>query len=149
MAARQKRHKQDQGPTTTTEEDRRGMQRWVNSFLYFWNVYEASACKRRRGCAGDPHACFERWWPVVPEAVKVEYRATIKAYAAGASAEEAVRAGQAEVERSAPQIAYVEAQLARLKARAPVAPTPARPREPDPPPPDPPSLGTPPRVRTL
>ena len=55
----------------------------------FWRVCRTRACARARQCAGDPHACFERWWPVMPEAFKVEYRALVTAFASGASKAEA------------------------------------------------------------
>ena len=57
--------------------------RWVNNYFHFWIACEDPACKRKEGCAGDPYACHQRWWPWTPERYKVRYRAYVKARAEG------------------------------------------------------------------
>ena len=75
--------------------------RKINTHFLFWTECEHRACGRARGCAGgDPDDCFKRWWPVVPEELKVEFRACVTGMGAkGMSYEEAVVYAQAEVAR--------------------------------------------------
>ena len=46
---------------------------------------------------GDPYACFQRYWPHVPEEAKVRYRAMIRAAQAGLGAREIAAAARAAV----------------------------------------------------
>jgi len=90
---------------------RDGVRRITNDYFEFWRLCGEKRCQRVSRCAGDSHACFERWWPVTPERHKVYFRAAIKAINAGAPSEQDVaRAAQAEVERAAEHIARIEAQ---------------------------------------
>lgn len=109
--------------------------RALNGLLRFWKVCDA-ACRRAGVCAGDPQACFGRFWPHVPEELKIFLRAGIQARLKKMSAAEAVRAADAEVERW----------------RALTAPAPAQPAQPGgsglpAPPPDSPAPQ--PRLRRL
>ena len=100
-------------------ERRRGEDiRAVNNVFHFWWVCPEKACKRTSRCAGDPRRCHERWWPVVPEGMKVEFRTFISASAKGLSDEQALHEVASVRERFAEQIAQAEAQqLADLRAR--------------------------------
>jgi len=63
------------------------------------------------------HACFQRWWWLVPEQHKVRYRAWVRARADGLSHDEALRVAATEVEQRADHIAQTNAKvLARLDA---------------------------------
>ena len=74
--------------------------RKCNTMFRFWKVCPDGACKRAKSCAGNPHACFFRWWPHVPQDFKISFRAIVKAMCAGASAKEAARAGHDAVARA-------------------------------------------------
>lgn len=58
--------------------ERKQMRRWQCTLFLFWSVCTNKACRRARACAGEPEACFARWWPHVPQEVKVRYRAMVK-----------------------------------------------------------------------
>jgi hypothetical protein len=73
--------------------------RFVCTLFRFWRVCTQKSCRRALRCSGDAHTCFARWWPHVPEQVKVQFRAKIKARCAGLSPREAVKAAKAEVAR--------------------------------------------------
>jgi len=91
--------------------------RFVNNIFLFWVACEDGACKRIEACAGNPHECFMRWWPWVPERHKAHYRAYVRARADGSSHQDAHRYAEAEVKRLAEHIAGVEAeQEARFQA---------------------------------
>jgi hypothetical protein len=108
------RHKRRQVPVHEEPPDDATMKRVTNNYMLYWLVCGASACKRKRGCAGDTVACFERLWPFTPEAMKVHFRASIMAINKGVtSAAEVGRIARAEVERAAEHIAYVDAVQAR------------------------------------
>ncbi len=57
--------------------------RLVNTYFLFHEVCAHRQCKRGRSCKGDHIACFARWWPVVPEELKVRFRAEITAASKG------------------------------------------------------------------
>lgn len=93
--------------------------RFICDLYYFWSACPGRACHRQRRCVGDPQACFDRYWWLVPEAHKITLRTVIKARAAGMTAEEAIRAAEEEVARSAEHIARVDAEIhARMRAQA-------------------------------
>jgi hypothetical protein len=108
---------QFQARVTRQHEQQR---RLVNNVFQFWIVCQDGACERVKACAGDPHACHQRWWKVVPERSKVKYRAYVRARADGRSHEDASAFVEAELERLADHIARVEAEqmawLDRLEA---------------------------------
>ena len=54
-------------------EGRRGL--WT--FLKFWMVCADRRCTRARKCAGNVEACFDRFWPHVPEYNKNKIRHAI------------------------------------------------------------------------
>jgi hypothetical protein len=102
------------------EFDRRRDQehRYLCNTFQFWSVCAESPCRRRKSCVGDADACFERRWWLVPEKIKIFFRAGIKARIAGLSVEEACRVADEEVARSADHIARVDAETrARLDAK--------------------------------
>ena len=37
------------------------------SLFGFWGVCTQKRCRRALMCSGDPYACFQRYWPHVPE----------------------------------------------------------------------------------
>ena len=53
--------------------------RWFNNYFAFWHVCETGACRRNKRCAGDPKACSDRFMPLVPQRMKFELQATLKA----------------------------------------------------------------------
>jgi len=66
----------------------------------FWMVCADKRCRRAKSCEGDPEQCFDRWWPHVPEEMKVYIRAAISAMAEkGMDHAQAHQAAEAEVER--------------------------------------------------
>jgi hypothetical protein len=84
----------------------------------FWLVCPNKICRRNKSCRGsDVHACFDRFWPHVPERLKFEFRGMIVAMSDGLSYEEAVRKVRADAESHADDIARIEAeQLAVIRA---------------------------------
>jgi hypothetical protein len=91
------------------EEARRGL----CTGLTFWKVCRHKQCNRQRACAGDVDRCFNRFWPLVPEEVKVEIRAMITARAEHKlPPHEAIRYARAERAR----YLEMEARFARQKA---------------------------------
>jgi hypothetical protein len=119
------------------------IKRTLNTNYLFWTVCEDKACARARGCAGaDPEACLNRFWPAVPEEMKIELRA----YAVGVvqkhmSKQEALAYAASEVERWKACQAEDEREWQAFQAAL-------REPEPETAPPDPkPHSG--PRIRTL
>jgi len=53
--------------------------RWFNNYFAFWHVCETKACKRTKRCAGDADACRDRCMPLVPQRMRFELQATLKA----------------------------------------------------------------------
>jgi hypothetical protein len=97
------------------EEVRR---RFMCDYFHFWFGCPHGICKRQHRCAGDPFACFERFWWLVPERLKVEFRTYVKARTAGASHDAAWEAAEKEVVRQAPWIAAIDAEVrAKIAAR--------------------------------
>ena len=81
------------------DEEYAAMKRWQCNILSFWRVCQERSCRRARGCAGDSRACFERWWPIVPEELKIWLRTAMTSQAKGLSPADAVNAANAEVVR--------------------------------------------------
>jgi len=44
-----------------------------------WLACETKACQRAKRCAGDAAACRDRFMPLVPQRMKFELQATLKA----------------------------------------------------------------------
>jgi hypothetical protein len=99
-------------------------QRKLCTHLRFWHLCADRRCGRARQCAGNAEACFNRFWPHVPEDLKNEIRQTIRL------ANEAMppRAAAAAASGYAARRKRIEDEaLAREAARraAPVLPEPA------------------------
>ena len=116
MSKHRSRHGRKPAPAPPERLDNTTVKRIANNYMLYWLVCGAGACRRKRGCAGDAVACFERLWPVTPEAMKVHFRASIMAIGKGeTSAAKIGRIAQAEVERAAEHIAYADALQARAR----------------------------------
>jgi hypothetical protein len=76
------------------EAEREARRRWQCELFQFWRVCARAQCRRARACSGDPAACVERGWPLLPEECRVWYRAAITALAGGASPQAADAAGR-------------------------------------------------------
>ena len=110
-----------------THED---MRRFQCNMFKLWTVCEERRCKRAKGCAGDPEQCLWRWWPQIPEDIKVFYRAFVTAMAKHEMhRDQAYEFAMAEVERWRELERKHEAERAAATAGA------AAPAEPGPPPP--------------
>ena len=96
--------KQREWQTKHQAEDT-AMMRALCKMLKFWRACAQKLCRRTHACSGDPHACFARWWPPIPEDEKVWFRAMIKARVAGLGPREIVKAADAEVARYADLLA--------------------------------------------
>jgi hypothetical protein len=89
------------------ERERR---RFIADLFTFWFACPNGGCRRRRACAGDPYTCFKRYWWLVPEAHKINFWTFIRARVAGMSVQQASRACDEEIARSADHIARVDAE---------------------------------------
>jgi hypothetical protein len=76
--------------------------RMLGNGFKFWVMCRARRCQRARGCAGEPVACFARFWAIVPEDFKLRCHGIVEARTRGMSPEEA--------------IAYADNKLAQFKA---------------------------------
>ena len=73
--------------------------RWFNNYFAFWFVCETGACKRGKRCAGDADACRDRFMPLVPQRMKVELQAALKAKSDGLSPDAVMRKVREELAR--------------------------------------------------
>jgi hypothetical protein len=73
--------------------------RWFNNYFAFWHVCETGACKRGKRCAGDADACRDRFMPLVPQRMKVELQAALKARSDRLSPDAAMRKVREELAR--------------------------------------------------
>ena len=73
--------------------------RWFNNYFAFWHVCETGACKRGKRCAGDADACRDRFMPLVPQRMKFEVQATLKARTEGLSPDAVMRKVREELAR--------------------------------------------------
>jgi hypothetical protein len=55
------------------------VKRVFNNVLGFWLACGKARCRRNNACSGDPHACFQQLWPLVPEQEKEYVRGCITA----------------------------------------------------------------------
>jgi hypothetical protein len=70
--------------------------RWtINNAMKFWSACPVARCRRARTCVGDNKVCHEIFWPVVPEEMKVWWRAVLDAKRKGRTATQAGRAADA------------------------------------------------------
>jgi hypothetical protein len=67
--------------------------RHKNNTLKFWRMCRLPRCQRGKSCLGEAQPCFTRHWEIVPEEFKMWLRFAMKARAAGATVEEAMKAG--------------------------------------------------------
>jgi hypothetical protein len=123
----------DKRNAQSIRDEREAMRRWQCTMFRFWRDCARSGCRRMRACSGDPDACFERRWPLLPEECRVWFRTAITALSAGASPQAADTAG-------------CEAALNHGAQAAEPPPSPAMPNAPSP---AAPSRATPPTRETL
>ncbi len=69
-------------------DERFAARRKLCSFLEFWKFCGHKACLRTQGCTHSTAECFERFWPLVPDLFKYQFRAGIEALSAGLPANE-------------------------------------------------------------
>jgi len=75
--------------------------------LLFWRACGHKRCLRARACALESNDCFRRFWPLVPELLKISIRAGMEASVAGLSKPEIAAAPPPRVAapaRSGPRI---------------------------------------------
>jgi hypothetical protein len=97
------------------DAEQAAMRRWQCNLFGFWRDCEQRACRRAKRCSGDSVACLTARFPLLPEEIKIWYRATIKARCAGLSANEAHEAGVVAVAQ------YLQQQSESAPATAPTA----------------------------
>jgi len=68
------------------------LQRKLCSLLQFWMFCGKRRCARAHRCADEAVACFDLFWPRVPEHIKTEIRQMIRFRNQGMSPDEAVAA---------------------------------------------------------
>jgi hypothetical protein len=90
------------------EQEAKSM-RSLCSVLHFWKYCGHKKCLRARACAVDHKDCFDRFWPHVPEEVKIMIRTGIKSKAAGLSPQQTLAAVERETERWRATMAQCEA----------------------------------------
>jgi hypothetical protein len=52
--------------------------RWANDQFGFWRSCAKPACRRARGCRGEPRACLDRHLPQVPQKARDRVRALLR-----------------------------------------------------------------------
>jgi hypothetical protein len=62
---------------------------WVN-LLCFWRLCDRRTCRRAYKCSGNPHFCFPRYTPLLPEGVQDFYASLRQSRADGQSFEKAM-----------------------------------------------------------
>ena len=97
MPAKQKSKKQTGAAAyNAAREEQTEWRRGFCTHLMFWMDCGHKKCLRARACVGDGNACFNLFWPIVPENMKDGVRALIKARHAGLSQAET----EAEIRRA-------------------------------------------------
>jgi hypothetical protein len=87
-------------PTDEEMDDPEVFARHKNNTLKFWRMCLRPRCQRGKSCLGDDaRDCFKRHWEIVPEEIKMWIRFAFKARAAGATVQEAMKAGNDAKER--------------------------------------------------
>jgi hypothetical protein len=88
--------------------------RHKNNHLKFWRMCRLPRCQRGKSCLGDDaRACFRRHWAIVPEDFKMWIRFALKARGAGASVQEAMKAGNDARARYLDQLANPDPRFRR------------------------------------
>jgi hypothetical protein len=86
MPAKQKPEKQIRADAfRACQEQQAAGRRGLCSSLLFWKACGRKKCLRARACVVDGNDCFRRFWPLVPEELKIAIRTTIKTRQAGLS----------------------------------------------------------------
>jgi hypothetical protein len=62
---------------------------WVDA-LCLWRLCDGLACRRARKCTGNPHACFPRYAPLLPDDVQDCYNSLCQSREDGLSFEDAM-----------------------------------------------------------
>jgi hypothetical protein len=89
MPAKQKPKKQIHADAFRAHrEEQEKARRGLCSLLFFWKACGRKQCLRARACVVDADDCFSRFWPLVPEELKISIRATVKARQARLSPDE-------------------------------------------------------------
>jgi hypothetical protein len=128
---------------------RTSARRQLCSVLRFWKVCRNKQCRRARACAGNVDRCFDCFWPVVPDVLKIQIRAAREAHAAALPKPEIAAA----IKRATLRWRETQASAAAAKATAEDAGDIRTPQEPSPQTPaivrSAPRLERNPRVRVL
>jgi hypothetical protein len=64
------------GPLTRADA---GIWRWTNNQFALWRLCDKTACRRARGCRGEPRACLDRHLPSVPQDVRSNVHTMLRA----------------------------------------------------------------------
>ena len=119
-----KRNRTPKDTSETGSADDYEHRRALCTHFLFWTVCQPR-CQRAKSCMGDPKACFDRWWPHVPEEHKNWFRAAIMALKDGMTPQQACTHAEAEVARWREQ----ERVWAERDAQAESAPATSAPAE--------------------
>lgn len=79
--------------------ERDAVERKLYTHWLFWTACPYKRCKRAQACSGDVKRCYDRFWPQVPEEMKVALRASISAQKQGLSGDNKARHVKAELAR--------------------------------------------------
>jgi hypothetical protein len=122
MPAKQNRKKQLDA-FRAGQEKAAAAQRKLCSYLMFWKFCGHKKCLRERACAVDGKDCFDRFWPLLPEEIKISVRTEIKAAKARLSSVETMAAIERDLARwresMAPRAVPQAPPIARAVPRAP------------------------------
>jgi hypothetical protein len=134
MPAKQNRTKRMR-PNPDGNQDRHErlvlVRRKVSSLLKFWKFCGHRVCLRARACARKTNDCYEPFWRIVPEELKITIRTGMQARAEGLSGPE------------------IQAAIERARARYRATQAPLEPETPEPPRPSAALAQPAPRVRVL
>lgn len=122
MPAKRKSKKQAQAENLARAEELKQARRDMCSWLKFWKYCGHKKCLHVRGCADDAFDCFDRFWPIVPERIKVCIRAAGKAHQAKLPRPEVKAHIERELARWDAFVASEEARQAATQAAAEPAP---------------------------
>jgi hypothetical protein len=123
-----------------SQEREAAAQRKLCSHLLFWKACGHKKCLRARACVVDGRECFDRFWPLVPEEIKISIRTEIKTAKARLSPAETKAVIEREIARwratmaprEVPQAAAEPAPQSPPIVRAAPSPCAPSPRAPSP-----------------
>ena len=98
--------------------DRETGKRMFHNMLGFWRVCGKPLCRRNRACTGDVDACFQRFWPLVPEETKEYVRGCIRAAQHTRDPQEIGRAGMAAHDACLKRLAKTRRRRSRRMRRS-------------------------------